>query len=204
MSSESSEDIVPHRNRCLYSVINRHGDITILVNNACFWNLKRFEEQQWSDFQQFAIVNMVGIPYLTKRVIQHQRERGIPGSIIFISSIHEETIRREHPPYSMCKAGLAMLAKELAVEYGPYRIRVNSIAPGHIEIEPELVRQGVCADNCYIPLGGKSGLPEDIANMAVILASREVSRHVTGATIHVDGGERLYSEWVNRLPPVVL
>ncbi len=171
------------------------GQIDILVNNAFYWNFKPFEKQQWEDLCSFAMVNMVGTTYLTQQVIRTMRER-LKGTVIFISSIHEETVRRLHPPYSMGKGGIKMLVRELAVEYGPHGIRVNAIAPGHVETET-----GEPADNPYIPLGGKSALPEDIAKLAVVLASEEVSGHITGVSIPVDGGERLYGEWVSRMPP---
>lgn len=169
--------------------------IDILVNNAFYWNFKPFVEQEWEDLRSFAMVNMVGTTYLTQQVIQTMRDR-VRGAVIFISSIHEEAVRRLHPPYSMGKAGIKMLVRELAVEYGPHGIRVNAIAPGHVETEKD-----ERADNPYIPLGRKSALPEDIAKMAVLLASEEVTGRVTGVSIPVDGGEQLYGEWVDRLKP---
>lgn len=171
------------------------GQVDILVNNAFYWNFKPFEKQEWEDLCSFSMVNMVGTTYLTQQIIRTMRER-LKGTVIFISSIHEETVRRLHPPYSMCKAGIKMLVRELAVEYGPYGIRVNAIAPGHVEID-----QKERVDNPYIPLGWKSALPEDVAKVAVFLASEEVSGRITGVSIPVDGGERLYGEWVDRLRP---
>lgn len=171
------------------------GQIDILVNNAFYWNFKPFEDQTWKDLRSFAMVNMVGTTYITQQVLRTMRNR-VRGAVIFISSIHEETVRRLHPPYSMGKGGIRMLVRELAVEYGPHGIRVNAIAPGHIETD-----KAERTDNPYIPLGGTSGLPEDIAKLAVVLASEEVSGHVTGVSIPVDGGERLYGEWVDRLKP---
>lgn len=182
--------------RMLSDVRTKLGEIEILVNNAFYWNFKPFEEQRWDDLEDFAKVNAIGTTYLTQRIIRSMRERMVRGAIIFISSVHEETVRRLHPPYSMGKAGIAMLVKELAVEYGPAGIRVNAIAPGHVETESPKR-----ADNPYIPLGMKSALPEDIAKVAVLLASDEVTGHVTGVSIPVDGGERLYAEWVDRLKP---
>lgn len=171
------------------------GQIDILVNNAFYWNFKPFREQQWQDLCSFSMVNMVGTTYLTQQIIEGMRDR-LKGTVIFISSIHEETVRRLHPPYSMGKGGIKMLVRELAVEYGPHGIRVNAIAPGHIETET-----GERTNNPYVPLGGKAALPEDIAKLAVVLASEEVSGHITGVSIPVDGGERLYGEWVDRLKP---
>lgn len=177
--------------------------VTALVNNAFWWNphIKRFEEQTFEDLRRFALIDFAGITYLTQKMLVRMRQREIPGTVVNITSVHQETVRRMHPPYSALKAALAMVTKELAVEYGPYGIRVNNIAPGHVETDPEKVKRGTRARNRFIPLRGRSALPEDIGNMVAVLVSRQVSGHVTGTTIFVDGGERLFSEWVAKIPP---
>lgn len=177
--------------------------VTALVNNAFWWdpNIKRFEKQTFEDLRRFALIDFAGLTSLTQQMLIRMRQWDIPGTVINVTSVHQETVRRMHPPYSALKAALAMMTKELAVEYGPYGIRVNNIAPGHVETDPEKVKRGTRARNRFIPLRGRSALPEDIGNMVAALVSRQVSGHVTGTTIFVDGGERLYSEWVARIPP---
>lgn len=180
----------------------RLAKIDILVNNAFHWlprPMKRFGEITWGDCADYAVVNNVGTRYLSLRVAEHMRERKVPGSIIFITSVHEWTIRRD-PLYAADKAGEAMFMKELAVEYGPDGIRVNAVAPGHTVNDTEQVACGEREKNPYIPLKGESMLPEDIANTVLFLASPLGSR-ITGVSIAVDGGERHYGEWVARTPP---
>lgn len=186
--------------------------IDVLVNNAFHWDSRRFEHQTWDGLQRYADVNFTGTTYLTQLVLQHMRERVLvarrrrrqlapPGTVLFVTSVHEETVRRLDPWYSMSKRAEAGLVAEAAVAYGPYGIRVNAIAPGHTETEDQKVLAGRRTRNRYIPLRGASALPEDVAKVALLLASRETMGHVTGTTIFVDGGEHLYTEWVARLPP---
>lgn len=181
--------------------IRQCGRIDVLVNNVFHWDDKTFADQNWDGLRRYAEVNFMGTSYLTQLVAQHMRSQKNAGSIMFITSVHQENVRRVRPWYSVGKAGLAMLVKELAVEYGPSGIRVNGVAPGHIETDDAKVAAGKRTDNPYIPLLGKSGLPEDIAKAVVFLASADTAGFISGATVFVDGGERLYTEWVDRMPP---
>lgn len=177
--------------------------VTALVNNAFWWSGRRFEKQTLQDLHRFALIDFVGTFYLTQQMLIRMRTRQVYGSVINITSVHQETVRRLHPPYSALKAALAMLMKELAVEYGPYGIRVNSVAPGHTETDPAKVQRGQRARNRFIPLRALSALPEDIGKTVAFLAARSVSGQITGTTIFVDGGERLFSEWAAKIPPGV-
>jgi NAD(P)-dependent dehydrogenase (short-subunit alcohol dehydrogenase family) len=115
----------------------------------------------------------------------------IKGRMLFVTSPHAQT-PRNLPHYSATKAGQTMLVKELARALGADGIRVNAIAPGAVP------GGGFDADTAtlskMIPLG-RTGTPEDIADMAVALLSDRFSRYVTGTTIVVDGGLSLYN-WI--------
>lgn len=189
-----------HIDHLVDETLQRYGQINVLVNNAFHWDGKMFEDQDWEGLRRYADVNFIGTAYLTQRVARHMREAKHSGAIVFITSVHQETVRREHPWYSMGKAGLVMLIKELAVEYGPYGIRVNGVAPGHIETDDGKVDMGKRAENPCIPLLGVSGLPEDIAKAVVFLCSH-AARFITGQVLTVDGGERLWGEWAYKKPP---
>lgn len=116
------------------------------------------------------------------------------GKIIFVSSVHEVIPWAGHVNYAASKGGIALFMKSIAQELAPYRIRVNSIAPGAIrtrinraawetaEAEAKLLE--------LIPYG-RLGEPADIANAALWLASDE-SDYVHGTTLYVDGGMTLY------------
>jgi NAD(P)-dependent dehydrogenase (short-subunit alcohol dehydrogenase family) len=111
--------------------------------------------------------------------------------MLFITSLHAYT-PRNLPHYSATKAGQTMLVKELARALGADGIRVNAIAPGAIP------GGGFDADVSslakMIPLG-RTGTPEDVADMAVALLCDRFSRYVTGTTIAVDGGLALFN-WI--------
>lgn len=127
----------------------------------------------------------------------HMKARGIRGRMLFLTSLHAAS-PRNLPHYSATKAGQTMLVKELARSLGADGIRVNAIAPGAIP------GGGFEADNAaleaMIPLG-RTGTPEDIADMAVALLCDRFSRYVTGTTVVVDGGLSLYN-WIPFRPDI--
>jgi glucose 1-dehydrogenase len=116
--------------------------------------------------------------------------QGNGGRIINISSVHEDLPMPTNAPYCASKGGLRMLMRTIAVELAPHGITVNNIGPGavftpiddDVEKDPRL-NAAILAE---IPLG-RWGKPEDIANVAVFLASDEAG-YVTGSTYFVDGG----------------
>jgi 3-oxoacyl-[acyl-carrier protein] reductase len=107
----------------------------------------------------------------------------VPGSLLYLTSLHAET-PRNLPHYSTSKAALAMLVKEFAKTLGRYNIRVNALVPGAIAAggfvaDPKLAR--------HIPLG-RLGRSEDLAPLALAVLSNRISGYVTGAAIVIDGG----------------
>jgi len=180
--------------------VNRLGGIDLLVNNAATWSDCSFWEgtpKQWLKTMQ---VNVVGTKYLSRRVAGEMIKSNIAGSIIFITSIHERVPRRWHFDYSASKAAQRSLVQELALELAPFNIRVNNIAPGHIENRPSKVAEKQRDINPYVPLGGYSGMPNDIGKVVAFLASTDLAGYITGASITVDGGLSLHNHWVDQLP----
>ena len=98
------------------------------------------------------------------------------------------------------KAALAQLTRTLALELGPRRIRVNAIAPdamptgGDRDVRAEMLAAGAVYDPAVVPPLGFMGAPDEAAAVAVFLAS-DLSRFVTGTTIHVDGGNWAAGGW---------
>jgi 3-oxoacyl-[acyl-carrier protein] reductase len=121
----------------------------------------------------------------------HMKARNVKGRILFITSLHAYT-PRNLPHYSATKAGQTIVVKELARALGADGIRVNAIAPG--AIPGGGFDAGIASFAKMIPLG-RTGTPEDIADMAVALLCDRFSRYVTGATVVVDGGLSLYN-WI--------
>lgn len=186
------------------TVLAKTGRVDVLINNAFHWDGKRLEKQDWAGLEEYARVNFTGTVYLTEHVLQHMREGGRGGAVVCITSVHQTNVRRLHPWYSYGKAGLAEMVKEWAVAYGPWGIRVNAVAPGHIETDDAKVAAGERADNQHIPLRGKSGLPEDVAKAVVFLASNDTARFISGTTLFVDGAESLWGEWAHVMPPAIV
>ena len=171
-------------------VKNEWGRIDILVNNAgtnpYYGPLLDAEEWAWDVTMN---VNLKGPFLLSQLVARVMREQG-GGSIINIAST-AGIIPSDLNIYSVTKAGLIMLTKVMAKEWGQYKIRVNAIAPGLIKTRlsealwKESAKEEKEAKNKAL---GYLGLPEDIAGTALYLAS-DASSYLTGETIVVDGGE---------------
>ncbi len=127
--------------------------------------------------------NVFGPMQLTGLFIRLMVEKNVPGSIIFITSIHQE-IPRGAITYSSSKAALEMIIKELALDVAPHGIRVNGIAPGYVAED----EHGVPVPHEYTPLYRTSVSPRHIGRAAVYLASDFFSRYTTGTTIKIDAG----------------
>lgn len=134
-------------------------------------------------------VNLKSALHLSTRVIQGMAERG-EGSVILMSSIAGLRGNKAIGLYGLSKAGLAQLARNLAVEWGPKGVRVNAISPGLIRTplaislieNPDFIERRLS----MTPLR-RVGEPEEIAGVAVMLASR-AGGFITGQNIVVDGG----------------
>jgi glucose 1-dehydrogenase len=166
------------------------GGIDILVNNAGIEKKAPFWEVSEADYDQVVDVNLKGTFFASQALVSHLRQTNRPGRIINISSVHEDLPFPGFAAYCVSKGGIRMLTRNLAVELGPLGIAVNAIAPGAIAtpMNTELLNDPTKLNALLsqIPLG-RIGKPEDVASLAVFLASDEAS-YVTGATYFVDGG----------------
>lgn len=118
---------------------------------------------------------------------RHMVKDGIPGGIVFISSIHGQMPMTSDFLYGGMKAALERSCRSMALELSPYRIRVNCVAPGAIN-----VRSTDDSGSCYsalVPLGHR-GVPEDVAAAVGFLLSED-GGYITGEIIRVDGGMAL-------------
>jgi len=168
-------------------VVNTFGTVDVLVNNAGITRdtlLMRMSEEQWDEVIN---TNLKSAFNLTKAVIKPMLKARY-GSIINMSSVVGVQGNAGQSNYAASKAGLIGFTKSIAQELGSRNIRCNAIAPGFIETEmtgalDEKVVQG-WRDS--IPLK-RGGLPTDVANATIFLAS-DMSAYITGQTIHVCGG----------------
>jgi glucose 1-dehydrogenase len=172
------------------------GGLDILVNNAGIEKHAAFEDVTEADFDAVLNVNLKGVFFATQAFVRACRRGGRRGKVVNISSVHEELAFPNFAAYCASKGGMRMLTRTLAVELGPIGITINSIAPGAIEtpINAKLLNDPVKlrALTSQIPLG-RLGQPDDVASLAVFLASSE-SRYVTGSTYLVDGGLSVFYE----------
>jgi 3-oxoacyl-[acyl-carrier protein] reductase len=163
------------------------GTIDVLVNNAGITKdglMMRMSEAQWDAVINVNLKSAFNFIHAVLPVMMRQRS----GSIINMASVVGVHGNAGQANYAASKAGLIALAKSIAQEVGSRGIRANAIAPGFIETAmtaalPEEVRKDWAAK---IPLR-RGGKPEDIANVALFLAS-DLSSYVSGQVIQVDGG----------------
>ena len=166
-----------------------HGHIDILVNNAGLGANHDAVHVTESDWDDMMAVNLKGVFFTSQAVGRHMIERGY-GRIVNLSSQAGLVGIRRHAVYSASKGGVNMLTKVLALEWAPFGVTVNAIAPTWIYTpgtserldDPAFLAQ-VLAN---IPIG-RVGTTADVAAAVVFLASRAAGL-VTGAILPVDGG----------------
>ncbi len=180
------------------------GTIDILVNNAGLQRDAPCTEMTLEQWNAVLAVNLTGMFLCSREAAREMIRRGVrpevsraAGKILCMSSVHERIPWAGHVNYAASKGGVMQLMQTLAQELAPYRIRVNSIAPGAIQTPinraawetPDALRSLLA----LIPYG-RIGVPEDIGKVAVFLAS-DASDYIHGQTVFVDGGMTLYPEF---------
>jgi glucose 1-dehydrogenase len=186
---------VPDGQKFIADTVAQFGKIDILVNNAGLERRADFWDATEADFDAVINVNLKGLFFITQAFVKHrmavQSAGNKPGGkIINISSVHEELPFPHFTSYCVSKAGVKMLTRNLSIELAPLGITINSIAPGAIEtpINKNLLNDPAKLNSLLenIPLK-RLGTPDDVASMALFLASEE-SSYATGTTFFVDGG----------------
>ena len=166
------------------------GRCDILVNNAGIEIETPFWEVTEKDYDAVLNVNLKGAFFLTQAFVRPLIKAKQPGRVINISSVHEDMVFPHFSTYCVSKGGIRMLMRDLAVELGPLNITVNNIAPGAIAtpINTKLLdnKPELDALLANIPLG-RMGTPEEVAGLALFLASDD-GAYCTGSTFIIDGG----------------
>lgn len=168
-------------------VIERFGQIDVLVNNAGITKDMLLMRMKKEDFEQVIDTNLVGTFNVTKNVVSYMM-KARSGRIINISSVVGISGNAGQTNYSASKAGIIGFTKSLAKEIASRNILVNAVAPGFIEtnmtdVLKDDVKQEIAKN---IPLK-RMGTTQDVANVVKFLASDD-SSYITGQVINVDGG----------------
>jgi NAD(P)-dependent dehydrogenase (short-subunit alcohol dehydrogenase family) len=179
--------------RLVETTRDAYGGADILVNNAAaprYSLAKSADAMPMEDYDLMMAVNLRG-PYLLCQLVARELiARGRGGSIINITSVAAAMGVGNYSVYSASKGALERLSESMAVDWGPYGIRVNNLGPGmiatdenrHLRDDPVALARA----NSTIPLG-RPGQPHEIGRVVLFLAS-DAASFVTGQTIYVDGG----------------
>jgi len=178
--------------RAIDDLKNRYGRIDVLVNNAGIELDKPIGQISACEWDRILNVNLRGAFLLVQHALSLFPESG--GTIVNISSIHATHAFPHSIPYACSKAGLLALTRNLALELAPRRIRVNAICPGYIDTRlwEEYLRHtpdpdAVASQTTALHPVGRRGLPADVAEAALFLASDGAS-FITGTNLVIDGG----------------
>jgi len=181
--------------------VSHFGTLHIAVSNAGLQRDAPFETMTLDQWNTVIGINLTGQFLCTREAARTFKQRGVvpdisvaAGKIICMSSVHQEIPWAGHANYAASKGGVMLLMKSIAQELAPYRIRVNSVAPG--AIRTPINHDAWATPEAYAELMKlvpykRIGEPEDIAQAVAWLAS-DAADYVTGATLFVDGGMTLY------------
>jgi NAD(P)-dependent dehydrogenase (short-subunit alcohol dehydrogenase family) len=193
--------------RMVDETVAAFGRLDVLVNNAgiqptdWYFDLESMPIEVWD---RILDVNLKGQFLMARFALPHIRAQGPGGSVINMASVQGMQSMPGVPAYAASKGGVLSLTRNMALDYAPRGIRVNAICPG--TIDSELVRGLARAEGgdldanlarygAFHPLG-RIGLPEDIAQAALYLASPR-SSFVTGTALVVDGGFMAQGAWAS-------
>jgi glucose 1-dehydrogenase len=181
--------------------VDHFGTVHVVVSNAGLQRDAPFDRMTLEQWDTVIGVNLTGQFLCTREAAREFKRRGVvpsvsvaAGKIVCMSSVHQEIPWAGHVNYAASKGGIMMMMKSIAQELAPYRIRVNSIAPGAIRTPINAAAwntpQAYAELMTLVPYK-RIGEPDDIARAAVWLAS-DAADYVTGTTLFVDGGMTLY------------
>jgi NAD(P)-dependent dehydrogenase (short-subunit alcohol dehydrogenase family) len=173
------------------TTVQRFGKVDILVNNAAtnpyFGPMMSMD---WGAWEKTFEVNTKGYFMAIRAVVRDMQKREAPGSIVSIASIAGIGAAMAQGVYGMTKAAVISMTKTLAVELGGTGIRINAIAPGLVDTHfagALMANEALVKTMTETAPVRRIGKPDDIAGMAVYLAS-DAAGYVTGQTFVIDGG----------------
>jgi glucose 1-dehydrogenase len=174
-------------NKMVETAVERYGRLDIVIANAGITLYGDFFTYTKESFSKVMDVNLGGSFFLAQAAAKQMKQQENGGAILFTSSVVGHQALKSLAAYAMTKAALEMLAKNLVIELSPYKINVNTVAPGATLTErtmEEADYERVWSD--ITPMG-RPAYVADIANTALFLVSDE-AKHITGQSLIVDGG----------------
>jgi 3-oxoacyl-[acyl-carrier protein] reductase len=169
------------------AALKHFGKLTIAIANAGITLFGDFLEYRPESFYQVLHTNLGGSFFLAQAAARQIKRQGDGGSILLMSSVTGHQAHKNLAAYGMTKAALELLAKNLVIELSPYKITVNTIAPGATITERTAEDAAYAKTWSQITPMGRPATTADIAHAALFMVSPQ-SRHITGQSLVIDGG----------------
>jgi len=177
--------------QCVVQARERYGRLDVLLNNAGITHACGFLELDEADFDRVLAINLKSYFLFGQAAARAMVEQGGGGAIVNMSSVNAILALPDQVPYVVSKGAVNQLTRVMAMGLAPHGIRVNAIGPG--TIATELARRAVMGSPearhkllSRTPMG-RLGEPDEVARVAVFLASEDAS-YMTGQTVYPDGG----------------
>lgn len=175
----------------LQTVRERHGPVSVLVNNAGVTRDATFRKMTLQDWELVLQVNLHSMFNLTKQVVEDMVAQGW-GRIVNISSVNGQRGAFGQANYAAAKAGIIGFTRTLALELARKNVTVNTVSPGYLrtkmveQVSPQVLQDHVLPE---IPLG-RLGDPDEVAQLVAYLCS-DAAAFVTGANLAINGGQHM-------------
>jgi gluconate 5-dehydrogenase len=179
---------LPSATAAIDAIVERHGGLDCLVNNAAVRDRRPLQDITAEDFRRLIETNLVAQYELSRVAARHMAARG-QGRLVFISSMVGPQSFQGDPAYVASKGGLEALMRALAVELGVHGIGVNAIAPGFFQTDGNarfFAQPRVVELARRIPLQ-RFGRPDEVVGAAIFLAS-DAASYITGQVLTIDAG----------------
>ena len=174
-------------NQMVDKAVGEFGKLDVVVANAGITLFGEFLSYPPESFFEVMKVNLGGSFFLAQAAANRMKKQGSGGAILFMSSVTGHQAHENLAAYGMSKAALEMLAKNLVIELSPYKINVNTVAPGATLTERTLQDKDYFGTWENITPMGRPASVNDIAQAVLFLVS-ENAKHITGQSLVIDGG----------------